>query len=144
MVLLKAYTQTVAFSRPKTGRSFATILRNHFLQSVADFPLQVCTHAHGICPRIVPLFAAGGGAITGSCSVAEALDGQYLVEPKVSITRIACVALLYTEQAWEFFTRYALGNRHAIGRIKQYYQCARRMRTPSDIARVCKIDTVPR
>ena len=69
---------------------------------------------------------------------------NYLVEPNTSITRTACVALFYTEQAWGFFKQYALGNRHAIDSIKQHYQSVRRMRTPSDIARVCEIDTVSR
>ena len=50
MVLFRAYTQTVALSRPKNGRSFVTILRNHFLQYITDFFPHLRAHAHGIVP----------------------------------------------------------------------------------------------
>ena len=144
MVLLRAYTQTVAFLLPKNGHGFVTILRNHFLQDVADFSLQLYTHVCRIRPRYVPFFAVGGGVVARGCSVAESRDCQLSGRAEeVRHTHCMRSASLQSRHG-NSSKRYVLEHRHAINIAKEHFQCTRRMGTLSDIARVREIDTASR
>ena len=98
----------------------------------------------GFAPVTCRFFAVGGGAVARGCSVAESRDCQLSGRAEeVRHTHCMRSASLQSRHG-NSSKRYVLEHRHAINIVKEHFQCTRRMRTLSDIARVREIHTASR